>query len=121
MNRKLLSFVALLFVCNALAASNFTYNIKEFGAKGNGTSLNTEAIQEAIDACHSNGGGTVYILPGDYLSGTLILKSHVNLHLSSGATLLGSTDLYDYQTITPEFLTYAEINYTDYIVIQKTS
>ena len=107
MNRKLLSLITLLFICSALAANNSTYNIKEFGAKGDGTTLNTEIIQEAIDACHSSGGGMVYIPSGDFLSGTLILKSHVNLHLSSGATLLGSTDLDDYQAITPEFLTYA--------------
>ena len=93
------------------------YNIKNYGAKGDGTTLNTEAIQEAIDACHSKGGGMVYIPSGDFLSGTLILKSHVNLHLSSGATLLGSTDLNDFQAITPEFLTYAEVNYTDYSLL----
>lgn len=117
MNRKLLSLVTLLFICSALAANNSVYNIKEFGARGDGTSLDTDAIQETIDACHSNGGGTVYIPAGDYLSGTLILKSHVNLHLSSGATLLGSTDLDDYQATTPEFLTYAEVNYTDYSLL----
>jgi len=117
MKRKSLCLIIVLLFGSTLIANATRYNIKEFGAKGDGTTLNTESIQKAIDACHANGGGTVYIPPGDYLSGTLVLKSHVNLYLSSGAVLLASTNLDDYQAKTPDFLTYAEVNYTDYSLL----
>src|SRR5688500_9726292 len=67
-----------------------SHNVRTFGAVGDGKSNDTEAIQRAIDVCASAGGGTVYVPPGDYLTGTLTLKSYVTLHLSSGATLWGS-------------------------------
>jgi len=71
-------------------------NILDYGANGNGTSLCTNAIQEAINECASSGGGRVIIPPGNYLSGTIWLKSHVELHLAQGALLKGSPDLNDY-------------------------
>ena len=66
-------------------------NVRDFGAKGDGTTLDTEAIQKAIDA-----GGMVYFPPGIYLSGTLYLKSDGGLDLSPGAHLLASPDRKDY-------------------------
>ncbi len=72
-------------------------NVKHHGASGSGEKLDTAAIQKAIDACHAQGGGTVYFPNGQYLSGTLVLKSNVTLHLEAGATLLGSANLADYQ------------------------
>src|SRR5690349_1474944 len=51
------------------------YDIREFGAKGDGTTLDTTAIQAAIDACHGARGGIVLVPAGDFLSGTLELKS----------------------------------------------
>lgn len=72
-------------------------NVKSHGATGSGNALDTEAIQKAIDACHAQGGGTVYFPNGTYLSGALVLKSNVTLHLEAGATLLGSTSLADYK------------------------
>ena len=66
-------------------------NVRDFGAKGDGTTLDTEAIQKAIDA-----GGMVYFPPGVYLSGTLYLKSDGGLDLSPGALLLASPDRKDY-------------------------
>ena len=68
-----------------------TRNVKEFGATGNGTTLDTVAIQTAIDA-----GGLVYFPPGVYLSGTLYLRSNGGLELSPGAILRGSPNLADY-------------------------
>ena len=68
-----------------------TRNVKEFGAAGDGTTLDTAAIQAAIDA-----GGMVYCPPGVYLSGTLYLRSNGGLELSPGAILRGSPDLADY-------------------------
>jgi len=67
------------------------HNIKDFGAIGDGVTVNTEAIQKAIDM-----GGTVYILSGVYVTGTLYLKSHGGLYLASGAVLKASTDRSDY-------------------------
>ena len=73
------------------------YSVVDFGAKGDGTTLNTIAIQAAIDACAENGGGTVSIPAGSYLSGTIELKSHIVLRLEPGAVLRGSEDLRDYR------------------------
>lgn len=73
-----------------------TYNIKDFGAIGDGGSLNTEAIQNAIDACHKNGGGRVLAEGGTYLFGSITLKSNVELHIAANAILLGSQRCEDY-------------------------
>jgi polygalacturonase len=80
------------------AGAESVYDVRQYGAKGDGRSKNTEAIQRAVDECTSAGGGTVYLSPGVYLSGTVVLKENVTLRLESGATLLGSTDLADYRT-----------------------
>ena len=72
------------------------FNILDFGAIGDGKTLNTAFINNAINACASAGGGMVYVPPGVYLSGTVILKSNVTLYLEAGATLLGSTNIADY-------------------------
>lgn len=66
------------------------------GAKGDGKTKDTRAIQQCVDDCFDAGGGVVYLTPGVYLTGTIILKSNVTLYLDAGATLLGSTDLSDY-------------------------
>ena len=68
------------------------YSILDFGAVGDGITLNTSAIQQAIDACTAAGGGCVLVPAGDYLSGTIRLKSNVELHLESGAVLIASLD-----------------------------
>jgi len=72
------------------------HNVREFGATGDGDTLDTMAIQAAIDAAHEAGGGIAYLPPGRYLSGGIELRTNVTLHLEAGATLLGSTDLSDY-------------------------
>ena len=72
------------------------FNIRRYGATGDGRTKDTAAIQKAIDACEATGGGTVYFPSGDYLSGSLRLKSSVTLYLDSGATILGSKDQADY-------------------------
>lgn len=72
------------------------YNVRLFGAMGDGKTKETRAIQNAIDTCADNGGGRVVLPAGTYLSGTIWLKSHTELHLAAGATLLGSPDKADY-------------------------
>jgi polygalacturonase len=78
------------------AAGLRVFDPRSFGAKGDGKTLDTAAINRAIDACHAAGGGIVYLSPGAYLSGTVVLKSNVTLYLEAQATLLGSKDLADY-------------------------
>jgi hypothetical protein len=72
------------------------YNICDHGAKGDGKTLNTMAIQSAIDKCFNDQGGTVLIPAGDFLCGTIELKSNVTLHISAAGKLLGSPRREDY-------------------------
>ncbi|QDV41148.1 Exo-poly-alpha-D-galacturonosidase precursor [Stieleria neptunia] len=74
------------------------FNIKNFGAIGDGVAMDTQAVQDSIDACHDAGGGIVRVPAGDFQIGTIILKSNVTLSLDHGASLLGSTDVADYPT-----------------------
>ncbi len=72
------------------------YNILAYGARADGIQVNTKSIQQAIDECTKNGGGRVIVPAGKFVTGTLYLKSKVNLYLESGAILSGSTSLDDY-------------------------
>ena len=81
------SLVAVLLAGQAVAAIT---SVVDSGAVGDGKTNDTRAIQAAIDACHQSGGGTVYVPAGDYLSGGLVLKSRVTLHLEAGATVRSS-------------------------------
>jgi len=94
------------------AVHSTVFNIKNFGAVGDGETLNTMAIQAAIDSCAKSGGGTVYFPAGTYLSGTIFFKSHITLFLDAGAVLLGSTNLNDYPVTIQSFRSYTD-NYTD--------
>ena len=69
---------------------------RAYGAKGDGISKDTAAVQAAIDACEQQGGGTVRLSAGTYLSAPIVLKSNITLNLDKGATLLGSADHGDY-------------------------
>lgn len=69
-----------------------TYNIRDFGAKGDGTILGTAAIQAAIDTCNKDQGGTVLVPAGVFVIGTIEMKSNVTLHIAAGGKLLGSAD-----------------------------
>jgi hypothetical protein len=69
-----------------------TYNLLDFGAKGDGKTLDTHALQSAIDACHKDQGGTVLVPAGVFVIGTVELKSNVTLHIAAQGKLLGSAD-----------------------------
>ncbi len=92
----------------AQSTSDFYYSVLRFGAVGDGKAKNTTAIQKAIDTASAAGGGTVYFPAGRFLSGTLVLKRNVTLHLDNGAVLLGSTDLSDYPKHIPAFRSFTD-------------
>ena len=79
--------------------SGQVYNILDYGAVGDGNTLNTKHIQETIDQAFAHGGGRVFVPPGKFLSGTILLKSGVELFLQQGAVLLGSTNPDHYQKL----------------------
>lgn len=66
------------------------YNIKNYGAKGDGATLDTDAINQAIDAVAKSGGGTVFFPAGTYLSFSIRLKSNITIYLDNGATILAA-------------------------------
>jgi polygalacturonase len=72
------------------------YNVQEHGVCPDGKTLNTKALQLVIDACYDAGGGIVLFEPGIYLTGSLELKSNVELKLLPGCKILGSTNIDDY-------------------------
>jgi polygalacturonase len=80
----------------ASVANAADFRVKDFGAKGDGTTLDTNAIQAALDAAAGAGGGTVILSPGTYLSGSIFVKSRTALEIRQGATILGSHRLDDY-------------------------
>ena len=86
----------LLFASPRLLATTATFNVRDYGATGDGRTLETHAINAAIDACANSGGGTVYVPPGRYLTGTIQIKSHVTFEIGAGAMILGSENIDDY-------------------------
>lgn len=93
MRYLLFLFISFIYQPNLLCQD---YNILQYGASPDGSTLNTTYIQSAIDAAHQNGGGRVVIPAGHFLSGSIILKSGIELHLLKDAVLLGSTDPQQY-------------------------
>ncbi|MFZ5830544.1 MAG: glycoside hydrolase family 28 protein [Planctomycetota bacterium] len=87
-------FFALLISATAAGElSHRDFNIREYGARGDGMTVDTRAIQQAIDACREAGGGRVLFPEGRYLSGTIRLRDGVELHLTAKARLVGVDDL----------------------------
>lgn len=84
------------------------YDVLQYGAATDGTTLCTAAIQKAIDDAAAHGGGTVVVPAGRYLTGTLWMKSHVTLELDAGATLLGSPNPNDYPAKLPGIRSYTD-------------
>jgi polygalacturonase len=97
----LLVFFLFLFIVPMDAK---TYNILDFGAVADTSIICTKAIQNAIDICNTNGGGVVVVPAGQFKTGTIVLKSHVNLFLEPGAVLYGSKNLGDYLKLKPGYV-----------------
>ena len=101
MKTVIYTILALAFSMGARGAE---YHIKLYGAIPDTTFLSTKAIQQAIDECAKAGGGKVLVPAGDYKTGSIVLKSNVNLHLEQGATLYGSTNLDDYTKMKSDYV-----------------
>ena len=87
--KKLL--VLLCAICwQAVMLATGVFNVKDYGAKGDGHTLDSPAINAAIEAAVIAGGGQVLLPAGTYLSGSIRLKSNIDLHLSAGCTLLAA-------------------------------
>jgi hypothetical protein len=99
MKNKTVLIIFLVLINSFFASVNAQFNVKKYGAKGNGITLDTRFIQKAIDKAYENGGGVVDVPTGTYLTGTLILKDNVELHIQPGAIILGSPDYKDYEEI----------------------
>lgn len=93
---KINIYFSVLFILLASHLRAKDYNVSDFGAKADGTTVNTRTIQRAIDHINENGGGRLVFQAGNYVTGSIYLKSNVTLHLEPGATILGSTNPLDY-------------------------
>jgi polygalacturonase len=95
-------FAALAFAAPQPRANQpraLVFDVKTYGAVGDGKTLDSPAINKAIDAANAAGGGTVYFIAGTYLSGSIHLKSNVTLYLDQGATIQASPDPETYDVI----------------------
>lgn len=93
--RKIFSIICCVGL-SLMAYAAKVYDVTGFGAKGDGKTLNTAYIQKAIDQCFRDGGGRVSVPKGIFLTGTVVLKSNVELYLEAQAVLKGSPDRKDY-------------------------
>jgi len=83
-------------VAQTSSRSGRIFDVRDFGAKGDGKTLDTEAIQKALDECGKAGGGTVRLTPGTYWSKPISLQSRTTLLLEGGAKLLASSEHTDF-------------------------
>lgn len=86
--KKSFLMLLLLLACTEIIGQRGTYNVMDFGAKGDGKVLDSPAINAAIEEAVRNGGGQVLLPAGTYLSGSIRLKSNIDLHLAAGAKIL---------------------------------
>jgi polygalacturonase len=101
-----------MFAVGPALGAETVYDIRDFGANADGKTLCTNYIQRAIDKCAKDGGGTVYLGRGTFLSGTIYMKSGVTLKLDPACRLLGSKNLKDYPETVQAFRSYTD-NYTN--------
>lgn len=106
-NIKKKAFAILMAFVVGLPVFAGSYNIRNYGAKGDGKNLDSKAVNAAIDSASANGGGTVVVPAGTYLCGSIILKSNINLYLEAGAVIKATSDATAY---TPS----EEFNFPEY-------
>lgn len=99
--RRLTLVLALLIATRYASAAAPVFDVRDNGAIGDGKTSDTAAVNKAVDACSTAGGGVVRFGPGKYLTGTIHLKSNVTLLLEEGAEIVGTSDLDQYQNFTP--------------------
>jgi hypothetical protein len=92
--------LALVLFQSAWAAPG-VFAVRQYGAAGDGRTLDTAAFNAAIAACSAAGGGQVLVTPGRYLTGTIRLKSNITLQVEAGAEIVGTPDLTQYQSFAP--------------------
>jgi polygalacturonase len=103
MNRSFRSVLCVAGLIAAIPAQCAVYNIVDFGAKGDGTTENTDFIQAAINTANANQLGTVLVPAGTFLSGTIEIKSGVTLRIDKGTTIKGTTNYTTYSPISPGY------------------
>jgi polygalacturonase len=94
----LVSLIAL-HNCTLFAQAKKEYLITNYGAVGDGKTINTTAIQNAIDVATTNGGGKIIVPEGIFLTGTIELKSNIELHIEAKAVILGSVNPFHYRSL----------------------
>ncbi len=98
--KKLFTLFAVLnFAAGVFAAEKPALNVLDFGAKGDGVTKDTAAIQKALDTAAAAGGGTVMLPEGVFLTGSLVIGANTTVQLAQRANLLGSGDIADYPII----------------------
>ncbi len=97
--KRILIFLTTALIAISASAQEKIYQASSFGIKSDGVTLNTRSIQAGIDYISSNGGGVLEISVGRYLTGSIHLKSNVELRLLEGAVIVGSTNPYDYDMV----------------------
>ena len=95
----ILSFLLIVCLCSFEESKQKIYNIANYGAVGDGVIINTQTIQQIIDQCAEEGGGTIVVPKGIFKSGALFFKQGVNLHLEKGGVLKGTVNTDDYPVV----------------------
>lgn len=123
--KRVVAFLCVLALCGGTLPSSVSlaapqdgraasvgrvFDVRDHGAVGDGKTLDTEALQKAIDACAAAGGGQVRFPAGTFLSGTIRLKSNVTLYLDEGAILQGSRYMTEYP---PKPIDYVALRYSE--------
>jgi polygalacturonase len=114
--KPLIGILLTAFACAGYAQECNPY---QHGGKPNDDVLDTQAIQKAIDACAQAGGGRVHLSPGIWMSGSLFMRSNIDLHIAQGATLMGSASMKDYRARNNSSNSHSEAQADGLIIAEK--